>query len=53
MKEPHPCLLFLIRIPLAWLPELSGLITTSAETAEESDKKKYWWKFSDPKLFSP
>lgn len=53
MKEPHPCFLFLIRIPLAWLPELCGSITTSAETAGERDKKKCWWEFLDHKLFSP
>lgn len=50
MKGPHPCFLFLIKISLAWLPECSG---TSAETAGESDKKKCWWQFSDPKPFSP
>lgn len=44
---------FFIRNLPAWLPELSGPVTTSAEAAGGRDKEKRWWKFSDHKLFSP
>lgn len=44
---------FLIRNLPAWLGELSGPITTSAEAAGGRDREKCWWKFSDHKLFSP